>query len=470
MALGARQMERIQFSLGSRIRADTGYNLLVTNAATSTMVFELSTERAQRIAAEFGTPAYVVDESSLRKTIRRYVAAFRAAYPQSEVTFASKANSTAAIVKIAHQEGCKIDAASEGEFRAALLAGVPAADCHLHGNNKSHSEIEFALARGIGQIIVDHFGEIDFLASKLPFGKTQVLLRLAPGVDPLTHAKISTGQADTKFGFNVADGSAKRAVEMSLAAGLPLVGFHCHVGSQLLDPSAQITGGQILAQFAAEVKSQLGFEAKVINIGGGLGVPYTAQDTPMPVETYCQEVVKAIQAEWSDPHFQPILVQEPGRSLVAASGVTLYSVGAIKSVPAHSGRKAYVAVDGGLSDNPRPALYGSRYTVKPILTGSTSPYSLGAALNVSSGSVKATISGKHCETDRLFEDAELPAELSEGDLLQVLCTGAYGSSMASNYNRFLRPPTVLIRESGEMKLIQNRETYDQLFAREVGLD
>lgn len=443
---------------------------MVTDSISSPIVFELSSELAQRIAREFGTPAYVVDEATLRSTIRCYVAAFRNAYSHSEVTFASKANSTATIIKIAYQEGCKIDVASEGEFRAALLAGVPARDCHLHGNNKSESEINFALSAGIGQIIIDHFGELDYLASQLPIHSTQVLLRLAPGVDPVTHAKISTGQADTKFGFNISDGAAKEAVSKALKAGLPLVGFHCHVGSQLLDPSAQITGGQILAQFAAEIKKELGYEAEVINIGGGLGVPYTDQDKPMPVEEYCREVVKAIQAEWKDSDYHPMLVQEPGRSLVAASGVTLYQVGAIKSVPAHSGRKAYVAVDGGLSDNPRPALYGSRYTVKPILTGSRVPYTLGHALGSNSNNLKATVSGKHCETDRLFEDVELPASLAAGDLLQVLCTGAYGASMASNYNRFLRPPTILHRENGDLRIIQAREDYDQLFAREVVID
>ncbi|MFQ3586035.1 MAG: diaminopimelate decarboxylase [Fimbriimonadaceae bacterium] len=429
-------------------------------ASTSDSRFRLTDDQAQLLADRFGTPLYVVDEAHFRARIRRYRAAFRAARPKSELTFASKANSTLALLAIAAQEGCMIDVASEGELRAALAAGVPAGRCHLHGNNKSEGELRFAIASGINQIVVDNFGEIESLvrAGALE-AKTELVLRLAPGVDPKTHAKISTGQADTKFGFNIADGSAERALLRCLELGLNVVGVHCHVGSQLLDPEAQISGGELIAQFAVEMKSRHGFVSEVINVGGGLGVRYLDEDRPMDVEDYCRLVVEAVEKALDGSGLDPLLVQEPGRSLIAESGLTLYRVGVRKTVPSREkGERTYLCVDGGLADNPRPALYGSRYAVAPTAVGRE-----GGARELA----PFTISGRHCETDRLFEDVMLPCDLREGDLLQVLCTGAYNSSMASNYNRYRRPATVLIRGSGEPVLVQRPETWEEMFAREI---
>lgn len=414
--------------------------------------FVLTDDQARQLSTEFGTPLYVIGEAHLRDRIRRWRAASEAAWPGSEITFASKANSTLAVLKIAFEEGCLIDCASEGEFRAALAAGVPASRCHLHGNNKSRAEIEFAIEQKIGQIVVDSFEEIEMLQE---FGQTpDLIIRLAPGVDPVTHAKISTGQADTKFGFNIANGAAAAAVEKCLAANLPVKGFHCHVGSQLLDPEAQISGGEIIAQFAVEMHHKHGLVTEVINVGGGLGIRYTDADEPMAVEDYCAGIAEAVRKAFEGTDMTPTLVQEPGRSIIGESGVTLYSVGVVKTVPRLAkGERIYLAVDGGLSDNPRPALYGSKYTVLPIAgEGTTKPF---------------TISGRHCETDKLFEDVELPANLKRGDLLQVLCTGAYNSAMASNYNRYPRPATALIREDGSFLLVQRRDTWDEMIAREI---
>jgi len=286
---------------------------------------------------------------------------------------------------------------------------------------------------------------------------TKVVLRLAPGVDPVTHAKISTGQADTKFGFNIADGSAERAARRCLELGLNLYGFHCHVGSQLLDPEAQRSGGELIARFAVEMKEQLGFSASYLNVGGGLGVAYTAGDQPMGMPEYCRLVVQAIASTLEGSGIDPILGQEPGRSLVAESGVTLYRVGVIKTVPSKAlGHRTYVGVDGGLSDNPRPALYGSKYTVERV-----------SSVLADGPNRSYTVSGKHCETDKLFEEVPLPADLAVGDLLQVLCTGAYNSSMASNYNRYPRPATALLREDGTHTLIQRRDSWDEMLAREI---
>lgn len=422
--------------------------------------FRLTEALAHKLAQEFGTPLYAIDERSLRARIREYRDGFKAAYPKGEITFASKANSALALLKIANSEGCDIDVASEGELRAAVQAGVPAARCHFHGNNKSRSELAYGLERGVGTIVVDHFGEIEMLAELGVSDGTTLVLRLAPGVDPVTHAKISTGQADTKFGFNIVDGSAEKALARCLALGLSVKGFHCHVGSQLLDPEAQRSGGELIARFAADMAERHGFLAGYLNVGGGLGVRYTDNDLPMPVADYCRLIVEAMRdalrggpLDLDGPN-APVLAQEPGRSLVGEAGLTLYRVGVRKTVPAPGrGTRTYIAVDGGLSDNPRPVMYGSKYTVERIGEPSEETELF-------------TISGKHCETDKLFEDVSLPTGTKEGDLLQVLVTGAYNSSMASNYNRYPRPATALVREDGHLDLIQRREAWDEMFVRE----
>jgi diaminopimelate decarboxylase len=379
--------------------------------------------------------------------------AFREFYPNSGISFASKANSTLAAVAIAHQEGCHIDVASEGELRAALAAGVPAAKCHFHGNNKQQQELEYAFSVGVGYVVVDHFGEIEMLGD-MDCGATKFVIRLAPGVDPVTHAKISTGQEDTKFGFNIVDGSAEKATQRCLELGLNLYGYHCHVGSQLLDPEAQRSGAELITRFAVEMREKHGFETKYLNVGGGLGVKYTDADEPMDVREYNRLIVDAFVGALKGSGLDPYLGQEPGRSLVGESGVTLYRVGVVKTVPAKErGTRTYVCVDGGLSDNPRPVMYGSKYTVEAVRAP-------GSGLQV------YTISGKHCETDKLFEDVQLPEDIEAGDLLQVLTTGAYNASMASNYNRYQRPATALVRGDGSHVLVQRRETWDEMFARE----
>jgi len=435
--------------------------------------FRLSEAQAKELAGAYGTPLYVVDEGHFRARIKRYRAAAEAAHPNSEITFAGKANSTLALLKIADSEGCEIDVASEGELRAALRAGVPATRCHLHGNNKQEGELRFAIDSGIGQIVADHFTELETLATMLEGDKTKVVLRLAPGVDPVTHAKVSTGQADTKFGFNIVDGSAEAATVRCLELGLPLIGFHCHVGSQLLDPEAQRAGGEHLAAFAGRMLKEHGFKTEHLNVGGGLGVKYMDEDEPMAVEEFCRLIVDTVLPPLRAVGLDPVLAQEPGRSLVAESGVTLYRVGVIKTVPTKGAEhRTYVAVDGGLSDNPRPVMYGSRYTVERVAHGAAAPDWIPArpqipVMSPSGDGIVVTISGKHCETDRLFEDVVLPADTREGDLLQVLCTGAYNSSMANNYNRYPRPATALILESGGHTLIQRRDTWDEMVAREV---
>lgn len=425
-----------------------------TDAAVESR-FVLSDEQTRSLVAAHGTPLYVLDEAHLRERARRYRHAFASAHANCQITYASKANSTLAVLSILASEGCLIDVASEGELRAALRAGVPAGHCHMHGNAKTSAEIKFAFEAGVGQIVVDNFPEIEQIA-EVASPSPDVLLRLAPGVDPKTHAKISTGQADTKFGFSIADGSAERALLRSLELRLPVIGFHCHVGSQLLDPGAQISGGQIVAEFAKSMKQAHGFEAKVLNLGGGMGIRYRDEDRPMAVEEYCEKLAAGIRDELAGTGLDPVLVQEPGRWMVGESGVSLYSVSCVKIVPTIHGDRTYVVVDGGLSDNPRPAIYGGEYTVRWI----------GSDGRAGGPERKVRVSGKHCETDTLFEDVPLPGDVARGDILQVLCTGAYNSSMASNYNRYPRPATVLIQPDGTSRIVQHRETWDEVFTRE----
>ncbi len=424
----------------------------MTSEAAIETRFVLDDATVRSLASSFGTPLYVIDEAHLRARARLYNGAFQSVYEETEVAYASKANSILAVLAILADEGCLIDVASEGELRAALLAGVPADRIHFHGNAKTKAEIEFTVSVGVAEIIVDNFEEIEVLRS---FSKScpDVSLRLAPGVDPKTNLKISTGQADTKFGFNIAAGSAERALLAALGAGLKVVGFHCHVGSQLLDPSAQIAGASAIAKFACEMNRKHGFSARVLNFGGGMGIRYEEDKEPVDVEAYCAAIVNAALDGLGDSGLRPTFVQEPGRWLVGESGVTIYRVNNVKDVP---DTRRYVVVDGGLSDNPRPALYGSPYPVRWIASDGRSP----------SGSVNVRVSGKHCETDTLFDDKKLPENVAAGDFLQVLCTGAYNSSMASNYNRYPRPATVLLRKDGSQALVQEREPFDEMFARE----
>ncbi len=420
--------------------------------------FRLSNEAACELAARFGTPLYVLDERHLRERIREYWAAFAAVWPKTRLSYASKANGTLAVLTIAFREGCWIDVASEGELRAALAAGVPGERICMHGNNKSLREIEFALNEGVGEIIADNFEELAVLAlqSKIENRKSKILLRLAPGVVPDTHEKMATGQEVTKFGFSIADGAAEAAVTYCLENQIPLVGFHCHVGSQLLDPSAQIAGATALASFAISMRTKHSFSAKTIVVGGGLGARYT-DEAPMPVTEYCAAVVNAIVPILTAAGLEPELGQEPGRALVAEAGVTLYTVGVVKQV---AGTR-FVIVDGGLADNPRPALYGAKYEVEHI----------SAAASGSSCHTEPTIvAGRHCETDTLIQNADLPEEVQPGDLLQVLTTGAYASSMASNYNRYPRPATVLLRLDGRAEMVQRSETYLEMLEREIILE
>jgi diaminopimelate decarboxylase len=403
------------------------------------------------LAEEHGTPLVVYDEDALRSMARAYLSAFRAHAPDAEVVYASKAFFAQGMLRLAREEGLSVDVASGGELFAARRAGFPAERIYVHGNNKDAREIGEALDAAGVTIVLDSFDEIallDRMAGER--GQRQrVLVRVTPGVKPSTHSYISTGQLDSKFGFSLEGGLARRAVEqVRRSRNLDLVGLHCHLGSQLFELGFFPEAAARLAGLAAEVDGEL----PVMNMGGGLGIAYTRADTPPSVERYAEVVTGAVRAEWSRAGLPvPRVVVEPGRSIVGRAGLTLYRVGTIKTVP---GIRTYAAVDGGMSDLLRPMLYGAVY--EALLANRADAEPAGAYQVV----------GKHCESgDVLVKEAALP-EVRVGDLLCLPATGAYGVSMASNYNGVPRPAVVFVR-GGAARVVVRRETYEDIVDRDL---
>jgi diaminopimelate decarboxylase len=413
--------------------------------------------RADQLAETYGTPLYVLDASELKARCAEFLAAIEPF--GGRCAYASKANSAVALLRLIREQGCDVDVASEGELEAALRAGFAPAQIHLHGNAKSDSELRRAVAEGIGAVVLDSLSEVERLDQVCrDQGETQrVLLRLAPGVDSSTHEAIRTGQEDSKFGLNISSGAAAEALERVLTKErLRWAGVHCHVGSQLLDGEAIVEGARRCAQFLTQVRSQAG-DAEELIAGGGFGIPYTAEDRPTPVSEVLAAVYEAVREVFESAAAPvPRIGFEPGRWLVGTAGVNLYRVIVKKEVPipAAPSKRTYLSVDGGMADNPRPQLYGARYTV------------LNASRLLDEHDTPFRIAGRHCETDTLEPEAYLPASTTEGDLLAFQCTGAYTQSMASNYNRYPRPPLVCV-EDGRAYLMVRRERLDELFQCEM---
>ena len=322
---------------------------------------------ATRLAAEFGTPLYVMDEAAIRANCRAYRAAFESRYPKNKIYYASKAFLTLAMARIVMEEGLNMDVASMGELFVALEAGFPPERLALHGNNKSREELEMALDAGVKHLIIDNFYEITLLNTLLREKNTtvDVLVRATPGVDPHTHKLIRTGQADTKFGFNIADGSALQAVKQVMEnPALRFRGIHCHIGSQLLDSETHEQAVEIMVRLIKTIQSETGAAVEELNIGGGLGVRYLSTQEPPRYEDFAERITSLLKAALDRENLPyPILLQEPGRSIVGETGTTLYRIGAMKTVPIAEapGTRTYIAIDGGMSDNPRPQLYDSVY-------------------------------------------------------------------------------------------------------------
>jgi diaminopimelate decarboxylase len=398
------------------------------------------------LAERYGTPAYVYSEDDMRARAHAYLEAFASRTDDFEVIYASKALPITAAYRLMAEEGLSVDVASGGELYLALKGGVPPERLFMHGNNKARHELELAFEAGIGYLVLDSFMEIE-LAEKLLAGtgrRQPVLIRVTPGIKPSTHSYIQTGQLDSKFGFGLEDGLAAEAVRRVQASDrLELVGVHAHIGSQIFELEPYAKTIRLLADFV----DAAGFECRLLNVGGGLGIAYTAEDEPAPIEDYVDVKVRGVQQTF-DP--VPRILVEPGRSLVGNAGLTAYRIGTIKEIP---GVRTYVSVDGGMSDNLRPMLYGARYDAA-IADRPDAP-----------GTHVTTIAGMHCESgDILIKDVALP-DPQPGDVLVTPATGAYGYSMASNYNGVPRPPVIFCRE-GRARVVVRRETYEDLAARD----
>jgi diaminopimelate decarboxylase len=390
------------------------------------------------LAAEFGTPAYVYAEDDMRARARAFVEAFRARTKRFEVIYASKAFPCTAVYRLFSEEGLSADVASGGELHLALAGGMDPGRLYMHGNNKSPAELEYALESGVRQIVVDSFDEIERLRGRAQ----RVMVRVTPGIKPTTHSYIQTGQVDSKFGFPVAE--VPRAVEACEEAGLELCGLHAHIGSQILDVEVFEKLAEVLAAMGAY---------PLLNLGGGLGIAYTADERAPSIEDYVEALLRHA------PDGVTVLC-EPGRALVGNAGVTLYTVGTVKRIP---DVRTYVAVDGGMSDNLRPMLYGARYEAEIAdrftQVGATAPPGTGGGQDI------CTIAGMHCESgDVLVRDVPLN-DPHVGDILVIPATGAYSHAMANNYNAVPRPPVIFCRD-GDARVVVRRETYDDLTLRD----
>jgi diaminopimelate decarboxylase len=409
------------------------------------------------LASEYGTPLYVYDVALIRERARGFKRTFDEANVKAQVAYASKAFSTIAMVQLAEEEGLSLDVVSGGELYTALTAGFPVERIHFHGNNKSREELEMALDSKIGCIVVDNFYELNLLKEVCSEKNTKVkiLLRVTPGIEAHTHDYILTGQEDSKFGFDLQNGQAEEALKEALSYQFfDVLGLHCHIGSQIFDPTGFLLAAEKIFAKLADWQKQLSYEVKVLNLGGGFGIRYTKEDEPIQPSQYVKEIIAEVK-KWGE-HYSinmPEIWIEPGRSLVGDAGITLYHVGSSKDVP---GVRKYLSVDGGMSDNIRPALYHAKY--EAVLA------------NKPLAPVKETVSiaGKCCESgDMLIWDLPLP-ETDQDDILAVFCTGAYGYSMANNYNRIPRPAVVFV-ENGDSRLVVKRETYEDIIRLDLSL-
>lgn len=408
------------------------------------------------LAARYGTPLYLYDEERIRERCRTYREAMKSAFgADAKVFYASKAASFRRLYEIVGEEGLGIDVVSCGEIRTAELAGFPLSRAYFHSNNKTDADIAYAIEREIGAFVVDNVEELHAIerAAAERGIKQRVLLRITPGVDPHTYSAVATGRVDSKFGSAIETGQAEEITRVALSLPhLALVGFHCHVGSQIFDSSVYRLTSDVMLKFIADVYFKTGYLAAELDLGGGLGVRYVEAQPTLDVFAVLAELSESMKRRAASLGIPlPRISVEPGRSIVADSGVTLYTVGTVKRI---TGYKTYVSVDGGMSDNPRFALYGAPYTILPVVE-SAAPEEL------------CSVVGRCCESgDILQENVPLPESVKRGDLLACLTTGAYHYSMASNYNRLPRPAVVMLSQ-GSSYLAVRRESLEDLTVLDV---
>jgi diaminopimelate decarboxylase len=421
------------------------------------------------LAAQHGTPAYVLDEADLRARASGYRRAFESAFAEIgagvDVFYAGKAFLSLAVARWVHDEGLRVDTATGGELAIALRAGVPGEHIGLHGNNKSDDEIVAALDAGVGRIIVDSLGEIDRVADLAGSRGVvaPVMVRVTTGVHAGGHEYISTAHEDQKFGLSVAsvEGDSPAMTALLRAAARPelhLLGIHSHIGSQILDPSGFEVAARVVLTLRAQLAERTGTLVDEVDLGGGYGIAYLPGEVALDPDRIAKDVAASVQAsaaELSTP--LPRFSIEPGRAIVGPAGLTLYTVGTVKPVRVDDGRvRTYVSVDGGMSDNIRPALYGASYHAEIVGRQSQAE------------PVLARVVGKHCESgDIVVHEVQLPGDVRAGDLLAVAATGAYGRSMASNYNQIPRPPVVAVAD-GAARVLVRRETVEDLLALDQG--
>ena len=408
------------------------------------------------IAKEYGTPVIVYDENSIRNNCRAFVGSIDKYYGgNGRVLYANKAFSCLEMCRICNDEKMGLDVVSGGEIYTALKAGFPAEKLYFHGNNKSYQELEYALTKGVGRIVVDNpeeLGNISEIAKKL--GVTaNIYMRIKPGIDAHTHDFIKTGQIDCKFGFALETGEAMENVKLAISTeNVNLAGLHCHIGSQIFDVDPFVLAAEVMMNFIIDIKNETGVVISELDLGGGFGIMYTENDKPVAFEKYMKPVsekVKEIAAENGIP--VPFILIEPGRSIAGAEAVTLYTVGSVKKIP---DVRTYVSVDGGMTDNPRYILYQAEYTAV-CANKADKPRDM-----------KVTIAGKCCESGDLIQENTMIQAVEKGDILAVLTTGAYNYSMASNYNRVPRPEVLMVKD-GRVRTIIRRETYEDIVKNDV---
>ena len=410
------------------------------------------------LANKYGTPLYVYDVSIIRENCRSFVNTFKELGVKAQVAYASKAFSTIAMLQVIKQENLSLDVVSEGELYTALMAGFPTNKIHLHGNNKSYNELHMAVTNDIGCIVIDNFYEIDLLEQILEKEnkKIDVLIRVTPGIESETHHYIMTGNEDSKFGFNMVNGQVEEAFNrLHNHENLQFKGLHCHIGSQIFATDSFLKAVEVLYKQLSEWNKKYQYTPQVINLGGGFGIRYVGTDQPLPFDKHVKEIVHSVKENSKQFNLPlPEIWIEPGRSIVGNAGITLYTIGSTKDIP---GVRKYVAVDGGMTDNLRPALYEAKYE--------------GVIANKANDPVTETVSiaGKACESgDMLIWDISLP-KVQSGDIFAVFSTGAYGYSMANNYNRFARPAVVFV-EKGKDVLVVKRETNDDIVKNDLSYE
>ena len=408
------------------------------------------------LAKKFGTPLYVLDEDLMRDNCRAYKNAIDTYYDgHGLILFASKALCTMYTGRLVAEEGLGADVVSGGELYTLYKAGFPMEKVFFHGNNKTPDEIELALNCGVGHIVVDNKYELDLLnrIANEKNVKQRILFRIKPGIDAHTHDFVKTGQIDSKFGVALENGEAYEIHKLALSmSNIQIDGVHCHIGSQIFDVEPFCEAAKVMIGFIADLYDKLGIKVKILNLGGGFGIKYTATDDPIAPSEYIHKVTNVVKELAQEKGIDlPFLVFEPGRSIVASAGITLYTVGCVKEI---ENVRTYVSIDGGMCDNPRYILYGSKYTAVLANNASAEPVA------------PITIAGKCCESGDLIQEHVMMPQIHVGDTLAVLATGAYNYSMSSNYNRIPRPPIVAV-SGNEAKIIVKRETYDDLIKNDV---